>query len=632
MKPARQRWLWPCCLALCSWLLAAPAFALPGKSILVIYANNRLLPGTVAFDRGLRDAMAGSVHGPVQVFSEFLDIPYFTGAAHEDTVASYIHAKYAARPPQAIVVVNDGGVDFILRNRDRLFPGAPIVYAVVSKAFLQSRPALPADMVGVPMEYDFAGTIDLALRLHPQARRLLVVTGASQRDRGWEARLRREAPAAVAARGVDVEFLAGMATPALLQRLSALDAQTVVFTPGYYEDGAGRVLNPAESAALMSAAATAPVYGPLETFIGTGVVGGRSPSYEGMGRQAASSVDAMLAGTAPAAIDMPALTPNALRIDWRQVQRWGIAERNIPADAVLQFKAPSLWQAYRNEVLVIIAVVLLQAALIGALLFERRRRHAAEGAVQKQRSELAHASRLAVAGELTASIAHEINQPLGAILASADAAELLLKSGADRRDDLLRIVTRIRRDDLRASDVIQRLRSLLAKHEPERQRFDLNAALADVAALLSGQARQRLVVLEIRPARESAFIDGDPVQIQQVLINLVLNAMDAVAGRPEAQRVVSLSLEAQADSATVTVHDRGTGIAAEHLPRLFDSFFSTKQKGMGLGLSIARTIVEAHGGTLRAENGPGGGALFHVELPTRTHANPHAQVSAPMPT
>jgi len=237
-----------------------------------------------------------------------------------------------------------------------------------------------------------------------------------------------------------------------------------------------------------------------------------------------------------------------------------------------------------------------------------------------------------VAGELTASIAHEINQPLGAILASADAAEMLLQSGTDRRDDLLRIVTRIRRDDLRASDVIQRLRSLLAKQEPERQRFDLNVALADVAALLSGQARQRQVVLDIRPAREGAFIDGDPVQIQQVLINLVLNAMDAVAGRPEAQRLVGVSLEAQADGVVITVRDRGTGIAAEYLPRLFDSFFSTKQKGMGLGLSIARTIVEAHGGTIRAENGPGEGALFHVELPTRAHAHPHAQPAVPVPT
>ncbi len=259
VKTTQARWLLRWCLALCCWLLAAQSFALPVRSILVIYANNRLTPGAVAFDRGLRDAMARSAHGPVQVFSEFLDIPYFTGPALESNVASYIHTKYAARPPLAIVAVADGAVDFIVRNHLRLFPGVPIVHAVTSQSYLLSLTSVPADMVGVPMEYDFAGTIETALRLHPRAQRLLVVTGASKRDRGWESRLRREAPPA--ASGVEIEFLAGLTTPALLQRLRALDARTVVFTPGYYEDGEGHVFNPGEAVALLAPAAGAPIYG-----------------------------------------------------------------------------------------------------------------------------------------------------------------------------------------------------------------------------------------------------------------------------------------------------------------------------------------------------------------------------------
>ena len=176
-------------------------------------------------------------------------------------------------------------------------------------------------------------------------------------------------------------------------------------------------------------------------------------------------------------------------------------------------------------------------------------------------------------------------------------------------------MTRIRRDNLRASDVIRRLRALLAKHEPERQPFDLNAAVSDVATLLRAEARQRQVTLDFRPAPTPAFVAGDQTQIQQVLINLVLNAMDAVADVPEDRRTIVVSVEKQRDGASVTVRDRGHGIAPEHLPKLFDSFFSTKQRGMGLGLSIARTIVEAHGGRIWAENGPGEGAVFHVELP-----------------
>jgi signal transduction histidine kinase len=364
----------------------------------------------------------------------------------------------------------------------------------------------------------------------------------------------------------------------------------------------------------MAAAATAPVYGPLDTFIGTGVVGGRMPSFEDMGRQAGQIVNELFAGAAPASLRLPEIAPTALRVDWRQVRRWGIDEKAIPADTVVYFREPPFWEAYRNATIAAAAVILLLVALIATLLVERRRRHHAELVAESQRTELAHASRLAMAGELTASIAHEINQPLGAILASADAAELHLQSGADRRDDLLRIVARIRRDDQRASDVIRRLRALLAKHEPERQPFELNAAVGDVATLLRGEAHQRRVTFDVRPAPQAAYVVGDPIQISQVLINLVLNAMDAAADAPEDRRAVVVSIAKIAGSLSIAVRDRGHGIAPEHLPKLFDSFFSTKQRGMGLGLSIARTIVEAHGGRIWAENG-GEGAAFHVELP-----------------
>jgi C4-dicarboxylate-specific signal transduction histidine kinase len=309
--------------------------------------------------------------------------------------------------------------------------------------------------------------------------------------------------------------------------------------------------------------------------------------------------------------------PNELSVDWRAAQRWGIDEARIPPDAKVFFREPTFWQAYKALTLGVAAVLLLLVGLVATLLLERRRRRTSELVVQGQRSELAHASRLAVAGELTASIAHEINQPLGAILASADAAEMLLQSGADRREDLLRIVARIRRDDQRASEVIRRLRALLAKHEPEQQPIELNAAAQDAATLLEASARRRHVKLDLRSAPAPVWVQGDPVQIQQVLINLMLNAIDAVADLPEPRRVVSVAITTGASHILIAVRDRGLGIAAQDLPKVFDSFFSTKKKGMGLGLSIARTIVEAHGGRLSAANGAVDGAEFQVELPVR---------------
>jgi len=583
--------------------------------VLVLYSNDRLLPANVAADAGLREAISNAA----VLSDEFLDYPRFTGEAYLGAFTRFLQEKYAAHAPAAIIAGGPGALEFLLHHRAELFPQVPVVHMGIPSASLRSLLPLPANVVGVPFEYNFSATIDLALRLHPRARRLLLVTGTTPLDREFEARLRDVVPDFKDR--ATAEYLAGLPTAAVLKRLGELGKDAVVVTPGYFQDGAGRGFAPREAVQAMVAAARAPVYGPFDTFIGTGIVGGYMPTFTAIGHQAGEAVRVLLTGVAPTALHLPQVMPSALNIDWRQVRRWGIDPHAIPGDAVIHFRAPTFLEEHRQEASAAAVVFLFQSGLIGWLLVERRRRRLAELAVQKTRFELTHASRLAVAGELTASIAHEINQPLGAILSNADAADLILESGADRRTELRAILADIRRDDLRASAVIQRLRALLAKHEIERQPFDLNAAVSDVATLLSVEARRRRMTLDIRSAPSSATIVGDRIQIQQVLINLLFNAMDAMADLPDDRRAVVVSVETVAGGIAMAVHDRGHGIAPEHLPRLFESFFTTKHQGMGLGLSIARTIVEAHGGRIRAENAPDQGAVFYVMLPAACAAD-----------
>jgi hypothetical protein len=459
-----------------------------------------LLPANIEGDRGLRGVLENAANRRVEVFAEFLDVPRFGGESYVRAVTTFLRDKYASLPPDVIVVGGDSALKLLLGSRAQLFPHAPVVHMGVDASFLRALPPLPANVVGIPVEYDAARTIELALRLHPDRARLVLVTGASEWGKRWETRLRGEA---LRFQGrAQPEFLAGLPTDTVRNRLAALGADAVVFTPGYFEDGEGRILTPRESARLMAAA---PVYGPFNTFLGTGIVSGFMPSFEEMGNRAGQIVNDLLDGAAPASLRLPEAMPVAMNLDWRQVRRWGIDEKLIPNDAVVHFKEPTFWEDHRNEVGIAAAVFLLQAALIGWLLAERRRRRWAEHAEQNHRSDLAHASRLAVAGELTGAIAHEINQPLGAILSNADAADLLLASDTDRRDEVRQILADIRRDDLRASEVIRRLRALLGKHEVERQPFSLEEAVSDIGPLLHAEARRRWSVTGSSSSRCSSI-------------------------------------------------------------------------------------------------------------------------------
>src|ERR1700734_980273 len=315
------------------------AAALDTKRVLVLFSNNRLVPGNIAIDHGLSAMLTSDGIQSVRIYTEFLDRPEFSGDAHENLMVSYLHGKYAAAPPDAIVAVADGALSFVVRHRAQLFPEVPIIHAAVSTAVLKSIDPMPVDVVGVPNDYDYSGTIVQALRLHPAARRLVLITGAASRDLAREERMRREVPAI--AGDVAAEYWSGLSIAVLQHRLSTLGSDAVVFTAGFFQDGDGNQFSPRDAAALIARASTAPVYGPFDTFIGTGVVGGRMPSFEDMGKQAGQIVKQILAGTAPAALRLPNSTPTALHIDWRQAQRWRIDEKLIPADTIVHFRQPT---------------------------------------------------------------------------------------------------------------------------------------------------------------------------------------------------------------------------------------------------------------------------------------------------
>jgi signal transduction histidine kinase len=732
----------------CLLTFGTPVLAVIPHDVLVVYPyGRRMQPSAETLERssdgygfgGLAAGFAARPDVPVAISSEFMDYNRFGGPEHERAFVTYLRGKYVAQLPEVIVVVSDIALDFALRHRESLFPQVPIVHIGVGAEFLRSKGPLPPNVVGTPVAYDFQGTVAQARRWHPQASRLVVVTGAGPWDREWETRLRAEVTRLPA--GLEAVFLAALPSEELQRRLLALPKDSIVYTPGYFRDGNGQQFEPRETVRLIAAAAPVPVYGPLATFVGTGIVGGRVVSYETMGRIGAETVLAILDGNAPSSLKPPATLPTRLEVDWRQLRRWNVSDGAVPGDALVQFRRLPLWEAHREQVIVGTMVMLLQAGLIVALLIERRRRQRAattlarseehmrlaakaaglstwvleddsaagsdrsrrpvpdpagpadatvtdfgdsltriapqdraavtaalneardtggefeveyrieqpdgtwrwqsargradqsqprrllgvatdvtqrkraEIQAEEDRAALHHMTRVSLLGQLSASIAHQLNQPLASILGNAEAAQKMLERTPVDVAELREICADIVSQDHHAAQVIRRLTVLFRRGEPLFEPLDVNDLVRDTIELTRSMLKMRhvAVVTQLVPALPQ--VSGDRVQLQQLLLNLVVNACDAMAESPDDRRVLTIGTAADDAIVHVCVTDCGAGVPPEEMARVFEPFWSTKPRGMGMGLAVCRSIAEAHRGNLTVSNAADGGAEFCVRLP-----------------
>jgi signal transduction histidine kinase len=235
--------------------------------------------------------------------------------------------------------------------------------------------------------------------------------------------------------------------------------------------------------------------------------------------------------------------------------------------------------------------------------------------LQQSQQAVERLARANLLGELSSTLAHELNQPLSAILSNAQAGRRLLASESVKRADLGDILEDIIRDDQRAADIIQRLRTLLQTGEAVHEPLDINAVLKETIGLLSGEINQRQVTLTLAFAKDLPEVLAGRTEIQQVAINLILNALNALSDIPSAQRQLIIRTSRHNDKVEVTVRDNGRGISDDDLPRIFEALFSSKPGGIGMGLSISRRIIEAYGGRISAENTATGGASFTFVLP-----------------
>lgn len=616
---------WPVAVALLCLGLFVAVCMLPGranaverklggelKRVLILHSFGREFRPWSEYARRIKAELEQQSPWPLDVQEHTLLTARFNNPGPEAPFVDYLASLYQGAFPDIVLSIGAPAARFVQRYRSKLFPDTPMVLTVVEQR-LVSRSDLTDNDVVVSVRNDFMASFENILHVLPDTKTVAIVVGASPLEKFWIDEAKRELKPLDGRLGL--VWYSDLSFEEILKRAAVLPPNTVLFWGLMTVDAAGIVHEGDIALRSLHAVANAPIFSYQEPFFGGSTVGGPMHSVEETSAKTVNAAIRILGGEKPVNIKVEPIGFAAPKYDWREMRRWGIAESALPPGSEILFREPTMWESYRWQMLLIAAIILVQAGLISGLLRERHRRQIAEVESRQRFAELAHANRYSAVGELTTSIAHELNQPLGSILTNAETAELMLKAASPDLEEIRHILVDIRRDDQRASEVIRRLRSVLRKTPFEIRNLELNDTVWEAIGLAAAVAEGRRIALTFLPAATDLSIKGDPVQMQQVILNLIINAMDAISDAEMKKREVSVATIRAGNHAEIRIADTGPGIAAGDLANVFNPFFTTKPQGMGMGLAIAKTIVEAHHGTMAAENLLSGGALFTVRLP-----------------
>jgi signal transduction histidine kinase len=605
-------------LVLAGWLISAPAStaaeskASTVRRILIVYENESTLFANREVTRGLHQSLSENSPTTFEFYSEYLDTVRFPDPDHRRRLTENLVAKYRNVALDVLVAVGPGALRFMLDHRGEIAPEVPLIFGGVSDESLKAI-SLPADVRGVLSRFDVIRTVDLARRLLPDAKRIVVLTGSSAFDHGWEASARRDL--GVRYEGLDVTYLSGLSLQGFVEETRKFSPDTILLILTVFEDADGRKYIPRDATKEIASASGAPSFSVYSSYIGTGVVGGFIETFESVGVDMATLSRQVISQTGPGLQISPSTGRST--VHWPQMLRWDLDKELLPDDAEIRDYQPSIWEQYRVQILAIATVMLLQSATIAALIAQYGRRKRMAEQLALERLELTHLSRVQQLGELSGAFAHELNQPLTSILANAEAGERLLQSDPVDTEELKEILKDIASDDKRAAAIIAQLRRLMVKGEAKLEPLDLNRTIEATLALAHSELVARQTRVSFNSQQAELKVHGSVAQLQQLVLNLLLNAAESMSNLAAADRKVEIETRRRDDgSYEMSVSDYGPGLPPELRMNAFKPFVSTKDRGLGLGLAICRSIALAHGGTLAFDDARSPGARVVLTLPS----------------
>jgi signal transduction histidine kinase len=616
-------------LALLLVLISASASALSEpKRILLLNSYRSAVPANREFSERIREGLDLPPDMPVEIDSDTLNL----AAAHDEkyirNLIELYRVKYRASPPSLVIATFGPAVRFLLDHRGDLFPGIPIIISV-TEFLAEDLKQFPPNATGVTTKLDYAGTVELMSLLHPDMRQTAVIVGSSKVD----AQREHEARKALGPFETRFKFiwLRGLPLRELTETVKALPPHTAILYVVQLGDRDGVSYVPRNVVQAVSTAASVPVYGLWDTLMGTGIVGGRLISFEQQGIEVGKIARRILLGEVPASIPVVRMEQNEVIVDARQLKRWNIDERLLPEGSRILYREPSVWQEHHNAIILASGLIVLQALLIAALLWNRKRlrlaqttlteecnlRAQSEELTRRLQTRLGAADKQSTLGALAGRIAHEINQPLISIKNYAQAARRYVPAGLPKGGKLAELLAEMEGEADRAGSIIRKIRTLLSSGQVDAIPVDLVLVLKEVVAVMEPEADAHSCRIDYRTTAPVSIVLADALQVQLVMVNLLRNAMEATGSHDQnGDASVSITVGETANGMVqVSIADTGPGVPTDEVEDIFESLYSTKEAGMGVGLATCRAIIEAHGGRIWYTPNPVGGSIFHFTVP-----------------